>query len=236
VAVKDLTKIEICNMAIGHTGSRDFIDALDEGTQGADACALHYDTLRQKVLAAVDWPFAKQRQVLAATALTRSGWQYVYAVPADLLVVRKMWPAPTTPAISVQSVPWTRNPRSDQKIPYKIERDPPDPLGTGLGKIVLCDQPTPEMHYTADIDDASVYPPSFVDAFSLLLGSRIANVLSSDPKRARALKDDYDAAIKEAIAEAFNEELEDQTPASRYEAARRGGNTSDLSGTGMDGV
>lgn len=230
MAASDLTDVDVCNMAIGHTGSREFIDALNDGSEPADLCALYYDLFRKKLLGHVDWPFAKQRQVLAATELVRSGWQFVYAAPTDLLVTRQMWPSPNTVSQAVQCVPWTRNPRSDQKIPYSIENDPPAPLGTGLRKLILCDQPSPECHYTADLEDVSLFPASFVDALSLLLGARICNPLASDPKRANELKTTFKDALSDAISEAFNEELQDQPPASVYEMIRNGGSTSDLTG------
>lgn len=230
MAVQDLTKVQICNMAIGHTGSREFIESLTDGSEPSNLCALYYDTFRQKALSAVDWPFARQRQVLAATTLVRSGWQFVYAAPTDLLVLRRMMPTPGAVPQTTPSVAWIRNPRADQKIPVAVENDPPAPLGTGLRKIFLCDQPSPECQYTADIDDASLYPPSFVDAHALLLGSRLCNPLSSDPRRSAELVRQYKEAISDAIAEAFNEELQDQPPASRYEAIRLGGFTGDTNG------
>lgn len=237
MAVSDLTKEAICNMAIHHCGSSAVITGLDDGSNEANICQLWYDQVRRKILAGADWPFAAQREILTATELTRYGWASVYKVPDEALVIRKMTPPAGAAAIGIAalSISSLRIARSDQRIPFKIENDPPvERGGTGLGKIVLCDFPNPECHFTADLEDVTLFPPSFVDAQALLLGAKIAPALSSDKGKAQELMNAYRGSILEALAEAFNESQDDPTPPSKYEAIREGGLLSDMTGYGDD--
>lgn len=230
MAVSNLTKEQICNMALGIAGSRDFIDSLAEGSEQSDVCNLYYDQGRKKVLRAYAWSFARQRQVLTATTLVRTGWSYVYKAPDDHLVIKEIHPSGLSGILGFPSLPWRRSIRSDQRIPFKIENDPPDPIGQGLGKIILCDLADPEAWYIADCEDTTIMTESYTEPLSYWLGSKFAYNLLSDPAKGAGLYKEYKSQLLEGIEEDINEAQEDPLPPSIYEAIREGGAVTDIPG------
>ena len=235
MAASTISIADICNMALGHAGSRAYITKIDDGSEEADVCNVFYDLCRRRLLTYADWPFARQRVVLAVTALVRLGWASVYKYPVDVLVIRSLWPSATIITSAAPAVPYQRAQRADQRIVYSTENDPPAPLGSGNGRIILTDMPAAECHYTADMDDTTLFPVAFVDALAVLLGAKLAWNLVSDAKKAQDLMEMFKKhTLPDALADAFNAEVQDPAPSSQYEAIRSGGVTSTLTGFGVD--
>ena len=87
--------VEICNFALGLTGSRAVIAAIDENSKEAYHCNLHYESARDAALRARPWRFAKKYQVLADVGSPPSPWLYRYRYPADCLKARHIQKATT---------------------------------------------------------------------------------------------------------------------------------------------
>jgi hypothetical protein len=200
---------QICNMALARIGIKTFIDDLsDTDIEEAETCNVFYADMRDACLAAFPWPFATLRAALALAGdeQERDGWAYVFKLPDGCLAPRKIWPAGTV----------TRNPRSDQRIPYAIEK-----ATNGDGQVLLTDEPSPILFYTSRIEDPAKFPPLFVDALAWLLAGEMAMPLTAKPALEEAARKRYLGKIGEARAEAFNEEQEDQPPETESIAARR---------------
>lgn len=74
--------VEVCNLALSRIGQAR-INVIEEDTDEARACALHYYTLRDAELEAFDWHHTINRQVLAVKTNDRpKEWQYAYQTPA----------------------------------------------------------------------------------------------------------------------------------------------------------
>lgn len=98
--------VMICNLALRAAGSKKTIGSLNEGTEQANECLLHYyDTMKQ-LLRAAHWSFARKEAPLQLVACVNgqttdqngntvtvpnqvpSGFIYSYAYPSDCLLVR----------------------------------------------------------------------------------------------------------------------------------------------------
>lgn len=74
--------VQICNMALSRLGQRR-INAIDEDTNEARACNLHYVELRDREIEAFDWHHTITRKVLAAVPNDRTEeWDYAYQRPS----------------------------------------------------------------------------------------------------------------------------------------------------------
>lgn len=98
--------VMICNLALRAAGSKKTIGSLNEGSEQAQECLLHYyDTMKQ-LLRAAHWSFARRETPLQMVACVTgqttdqngnivtlptqvpSGFLYSYAYPSDCLLVR----------------------------------------------------------------------------------------------------------------------------------------------------
>ncbi len=98
---------DICNLALNHIG-REQIASLDEDTEAARTCKLHYDLQRQVLLRAYTWSFAKKYKKLALIDTTTPGWKYTYAYPPDCVMARKIYNEDNTWCILQKNFPGNR--------------------------------------------------------------------------------------------------------------------------------
>lgn len=225
---------DIVNQGLSRIGNTAFIDALTDATTEAAVATLQYDSNLRELLSARDWPFATRRAQLADTGTSRNGWRHVYAAPADLVKPLAI-PYPTagtglnavsgagilvdpllfagTPYVGI----WTayRNLRSDQRIPFRVER------GDQGGKVILCDYDSPELIYVGTVDDPNELPPLVVNALGWALAEEFAYAIQKEPQLGRVCKAEYEAALAEAYAAELNGMREDREPDSLILAARR---------------
>lgn len=199
-----MTKTEIANMAVSHTGSGKEIGDLDtERSQEASACRRFYDIARKQTLKDYWWPFTSTTVALALVEATPTAeWAFSYRYPANCLEIRRI---PSG----------IRNDSEQSRTKFKIGRDL-------TGFLIYTDKEDAEVEFTFDEEDTDRYPADFIMALSLRLAVYIAPRLTAgDPfkmgDRARAL---YTQEISKAAANAENEENPDQRPDSEFIRAR----------------
>lgn len=84
-----LSSVQISNLALARIGILQGIDDLEEASDEARACNLHFDACRDDLLAAHDWPFARRTAGLGLVSDDpEDGWAYSYRLPSDCLVAR----------------------------------------------------------------------------------------------------------------------------------------------------
>lgn len=198
----------IANMALAHINVSKPIANLDtENSQEARACRVFYENCRREVLRDFNWPFARRIIDLALVQTQpNTEWGYSYQYPTDCLGFRRI----LSPI---------RNDTRESRIPYKeyLSAD-------GSGTLIYTDKQDAQGEYTVNISNENVYKPDFITAFSLMLASFIAPVVTGgDPfqmgRRALQL---YQYAITKAQANAANEEQPDQLPESEFVRIRSG--------------
>lgn len=151
--------------------------------------------------------------------VTRDGWAYCSAVPADMIDEQYVYEKPSNSASSgnwPNSAHPIRAPRSDQRVPFAIE-DAND--GSG-GQVILTDTSTPVLVYTARITNPQSFSNPFVKALAWNLSVPLCLALRADPAAAEVLKKVADRETAESVATELRGIREDAEPSSEFEAAR----------------
>ena len=173
-------------------------------------------------IAASPWPFATLRQTLAqlANEPKRDGWSYVFGLPANCVLTRKIWPLGSSPTLADLygqpiSSATMRKPRADQRIPFTIEKSSLDD-----GQVLLCDLAQPVLFYTAMVADPTKYPALFTDALGWLLASEAALAITGKLTTVQWCDKNALAAIHAAQVAALNAQQDDTEPTTETIAAR----------------
>lgn len=161
------TEAQLCNLALGFVGQRQFITSLTEEQTEAQLCAIFYPLARDAVLSSRAWRFTTRRSVLALSTETRTNWEYVYVAPARLLLAHEI-------ASSMRPTP------PGAQIPFDIELN-----DAGTGRLILTDEPDAELIYSAQVDQVGLYPAPFVLAVAWQLAVFLAASLPVKPALAQ---------------------------------------------------
>jgi hypothetical protein len=141
----------ISNLALAKLGI-DPIMALSDASKPAQYCSRFYASTRDEVLSAHRWNFAMARATLnRLTAAPAFEWAYAYQLPADCLRVLQL----------------NGYEQAEQKGMFSVE-----------GRQLFTDEETAEVRHIARVEDASAWPPSFVDALATKLAANIAAPLT----------------------------------------------------------
>lgn len=198
------TDADICNIALGRIGQRQFIGALsDANSTEAATCTVFYNNDRDSVLEQFPWQFATARAELTSPAnVTRTGWSFVYQLPADCLFARYI------------DVPGATFERRDQRIPFVLEGDPT------FKKLLLCNLSTVELVYTQAVTDPNLFSALFVDLLAWRLAVDLALALPIKPQVAKSMQDGLTAAMAMAAKIDWQQSQAPREPEASYIRAR----------------
>ena len=131
----------------------------------------------------------------AANPQARPGYAFMYALPPDCMIARSLYTG-------------TRTPIADQRAPFIVEVS--DDLTT---PVLLTDQASAELIYTAKITQPTSYPPAVVDAIAWALAIELATTLRVDVAFRERAEKNYQEAWTRAAAVDMNQgnELEPQS-------------------------
>ena len=189
---------DIANLAVGHVGDRSIIEnLLTDSSEAARQCRLWYDLSREQVLEAFNWNFARRRLSLALHGDVISGistdplagvWRFRYQYPADCIKIRKI-----------------QNPNSppDDSLPFDVELDL-----KGETKSILTDQEDAVLVYTMNLKSPELFSPTFVQALSHLLASKIAFSLTGKRKVATDNASLYGTVVQSAAVLSVDEKMD----------------------------
>lgn len=196
------TVVDICNLALARVGDAATLASLSppEGSAEADHCNRLYPIARNSLFEAHNWSFLTRRDALAELDTETYGWQYAYALPADLIH-----------AIAVFA--------SDDKYcehswDFQVER-------TESGAVLFTDCPQAVLRYTQTTEAAERFSPLFVDALAWLLASYLAGAVirgSGGAAVAKTLFQNYMVALQQAIQ---RDVIQRQKPSAHYPAWMR---------------
>lgn len=154
-----MTNTDICNLALSYL-SKGRIVSIDDNTEEAAQCKIHYDHCRRMLLRQYPWGFAKRTVKLAQLHEKVPGWEYVYAYPAECLCVRYVFEEENA---ATKENDWneyeTVMVSSNQKA-----------LATDI-ELAWCE-------YTYNIKDVGMYPDEFIEALAHFMASSMAMVLT----------------------------------------------------------
>jgi hypothetical protein len=152
---------DICNLALNHIG-RETIASLDEDTEPARTCKMHYDLQRQTLLRAYTWSFAKKYTKLAEINTKTPGWKYTYAYPNDCVMARKIYNEDNT-----WCALWKNRAGNFDQV-----------LLNDNTKALVCNHEDAYLEYTYDAKDANLFPADFAQALSYYLAAAICMPLT----------------------------------------------------------
>lgn len=156
-----ITNTDICNMALSHIAVGGII-SMDESSEAAKQCKIHYEHTRRRMLGMYNWNFAARETKLALLDETVPGFAYAYAYPEECLKIYYVY--------------------EEGMAPYKEEnpRDYRIAAITGVRRAVITDVEKAWCSYTADIKNPDMMSEEFIDGFSHLLASNIAMALTGN--------------------------------------------------------
>jgi hypothetical protein len=206
----------ICNRALSRIGQTNkLIDDLELDTGVvAETCRGLYPVSRDAVLETLPWPFATRRfPLVQLSGVTRNGWVGVFSLPADCLVPRYIWhPVPVADELRPTRMGFLQT--FAPQVHFVIEDD------ATLGRVLLTNQATPELVYTAQVTQPPRFTPLFVDALAWHLAADLALALSKRPSVAAAMQQKYELALARAGRASFNAEKRLDERVSPYERFR----------------
>ncbi len=146
---------EICNLALSYLG-QGRIMSLEDATEEARKCKVHYDHDRRRMLMAYPWGFARRIEKLACYDERVPGWDALYAYPAECVGVLYVY---------------------DAAGAQKKETAPEDyeVLTFGGGRRAIATNVRDAWaEFTADVRDGGLFSEEFVEGLAHLLASSIA--------------------------------------------------------------
>lgn len=211
---------DIVNRALAEIGSRTLVTDLEsEDSPAAANARLFYTPLRQQLLRAAPWGFA--RKTLALTTLgmltdVPPGSPYPFLMkyehPADCLKMRYILPPPVTPTAGAETVdppvsdvgllwfPWCAPSRAWRyMIAYESSPD--------ARRVILSNVDRALGVYTADVTDPGLFDPLFANALSMLLANKLVIPLSGNVNMKASYLQQADRAVIEARAADGNEAI-----------------------------
>ncbi len=169
--------VDTLNRALVRLGVSEMVNADTDPRPEVNVAKVLWDTTRDIVLGAHDWPFARTR-VAAAPDPTAppEGYAYAYTLPPDCVRPRQIWDG-------AQAHDTDDNPH------MRVE-----------GRVILTDVQAAEIVYTRRIENFALWAPEVIDAFAYLLAMDLAAGVKADAQLAIRAANMYPAAL--AIAKA----------------------------------
>ena len=183
------SEVSICNIALDHIG-RAQISSLDEASAEAQTCSRHYGLARDAVLTKYNYRFLRGLRSLAQLTVNdrSNAWAYAYAMPTDVLRVRRVMPLIEGSELLTDAYPYGASGEMvEARIPYELE-----------GGNIYCDVEAAVLEYSRSGVDATAYAQPVADAISNELAARIAYPLTRD----RQLRSDMLQLARNARIEA----------------------------------
>lgn len=174
----DISKTYIINLALTQIGQK-IISSETEETQTARTARLIYDVVRRNLLRAHDWVFALRFTYLPAveTESPFIRFPYVFALPADCLFLKQIYYDGTP---------------DKHRFPFKLFNDEKG------NKLVACSLDRARAQYVADVEDTTLFDPSFVACFMLILAAELAVPIAGDSNLAQLMLSKYQSKLDEA--------------------------------------
>lgn len=198
------TDVEICNMALGRIGVTMYIASMDEVSKEGRVSRLLYSIVRDRVLEAFNWPFARAEAVLQDIGTPINNWEYRYRYPNDCIKPRQ---------VVCESA---RNPGAGAEVAFIVIEDQ-----ASSAKAIACDSSPATLIYTKRITASNMFSPSFTMAFCWALAAEMVLPLAADAKLAVSCRNAYLQEVREAANHAANGQRDDRRPDDTYVSGRQ---------------
>ena len=195
------SKTQICNIALSHIGTYTISEFDTDRSEPGNKCRILYDQARLQTLRDFMPSFAEKREYLnLLTAVTPVGYTYAYQYPTYCLRAKQIY----------------RSANYTDPIDFVITAN-----DDNSSRMILTDEVDAILIYTRDIENTSVYDPSFVTAFSWRLAQDLAIPLTKKQTVHDMCSNRYILQISAADASDAQEKRTDKIKVSnRYVTAR----------------
>jgi hypothetical protein len=192
-----ISKTDICNRALAEIGARAMItDFAGDLSPAGVQCRLWYDVMRQALLQAAPWSFARKTFPLVTIALLSDDpmpanmypWMVKYEYPSDCLRVNYILPPPLPPPSSGVAPdvsggplfynPWAMPSRNWRFLPAYDEELVSETLTPR--KVLLSNLPEAYAVYVIDVEEPTMFDASFANALSAALAYRLVMPLTGN--------------------------------------------------------
>lgn len=213
-----LSDVIIANQALSRIGAAQFITSFSDNSPQAQQLALWYFADRDAELTDWPWPFAHKYAALNQVSTTgipaNPEWLYSYRYPSDCLAVRRIVQGTVVtnatalpPGTAVTTYPsWSlasyRQDGDPDPYPFEISSD-------ATGRLLLTDCPNAWIRYTYQVQDPTLFSPSFADMLAWRVASDLYT-LSKNEERRKYCMQMYEHTKITARAQALNESQNDQ--------------------------
>jgi hypothetical protein len=199
--------IAIANLSLSRIGISTKIDSLTQRTKEAIELNNIFEEVRDRVLAAAPWPFARKIVTLQMTGSDPLKWLYRYEYPNDCLATRMLIP-PRPSALSAASF---RSYLKQVKFPFELLVD-----GDSNDLTICTDLELASLEYTMRVTNPLRFDALFGSTFAWLLAAEVALPLAKGIDYANNAGKQYENAIAVATAKAYNEETPEDPPDSEF--------------------
>jgi len=163
------SEVDICNLAMARNGDEASVVSIDppDGSAQAAHCARFYPMVRDALLQAHPWTFAKRRARMAERSELPdgvSGWAHSYALPSQCL--RVMYVLPPDAA--------------DDEL-YDAQQEFSQETDQDGEQVVLTDCESAVAVYIRRVSDPTKFSPLFIEALSWRLAGAVAGPLIKGP-------------------------------------------------------
>ena len=197
----DMTNTDICNLALSYL-SKGKITSMDDNTEEAAQCKIHYEHDRRLLLRQYPWGFAKRTVKLALLDATVPGYDYAYSYPAECLAVRYVF---------------------DEENAAAKEEDLCDfdtVMTSGNQKALATNVELAWCEYTFNIRDVDMFPDEFIEALAHYMAANMAMVLTGSASIQQAQFQLYQESIEMAKVYSAQERRKNTVYPEGYAAAR----------------
>jgi len=180
------SKTDIVNAALGHLKQRKIANLTENSIQALEANRC-YEIARREVLRSGDFGCSIVVKTLAENATYEASaagvyagkWLYAYTYPANAIAIRRIFNETTADAQQ----------RNEFTVIYDDMHNQ---------KVILCNVYQALCEYTFDLNDVSLFDPSFVVAFAFRLAYEMAPNLTGDDAIADSMLKLYNVSASEA--------------------------------------
>ncbi len=227
----------IVNLGLTRIGGNLITDITNTSQPNAIKANAIWEYIRDEVLEARDWKFAKIRKALTKNVTAPLyGYSFAYALPADFLRLVK---SKYSSSKGINPVSYASG--SSSGLLLNLDFDPPvwppgypwiiEALPDGT-KCLFSDYDNADylidadynlyINYIQKVTDATKYTPAFINALAWRIGKELSIAIAESINKFKFCDAEYERAIR--VAEANNEALdflEDETGSTSWESAGR---------------
>ena len=204
--------VDICNIALNRIRANT-ISSLTESTREARVCNSIYEVIRDEVLEAAPWDFARKSLELSVLSETYTGWDYAYQYPTDCILARYIIKNTESSAYAFKDPGAIQGVTS--RVKYAIYTD-----SSLASKVILTDQADAELVYTAKVTDVNMYSSGFRLALSRRLAAELAVPIKGKESLQATCLQEYEYYLARAGAANANEDEDKSDDANPFVEAR----------------